>query len=383
MSSQIIINTQPLNTLPPGVHKRLTTNVRSSGLGDLIFRRIGRHGYRKGVTAKQRDLVCVKYFKPHPEDPANIVMETMTPAEYRDRHHNRETRFTPDEIEKNLEFNYKKFFFSTNAHGPGMSGGEYDGTPIFCLSKNFSQIDITEKCTLEFSKDQGIRFSQVPPREEKTKIIKQKVWTNDERTEFKMVDKTVTVEGDLIAMVVAPPAKKGDLPTALYWCIISEQFMRMCILLLHDHHPTFNHYGPSPERMKRRLMSGNRLMTNSFSKWVVSHQDTNRKPDAEEAVKRYYHLRTERSSVGYIHIYNAIVLMVRYGEIPGDNNVPNNLSLDGLSVEKWDLPRNFISNFMKKWANYEPQQHVNVGQRTTFNYVSVISDPSSAASSSN
>jgi len=301
--------------LPHAVRQELREAFRG-GMKDLIFRRVAR------VNAKDRDLFEVAY---HTDtDGRSATCKVIAPRDFRERD------YTNDEHERNLEFKYRKFFAFT-AERTLRDNDKYDGQTIFLASNKYSQLDFTEDCTLQFSKKRNMRTNTVPPR-----------------------------PGDLVCMVVSPPTHKRKNLEASFWFTCSEQFLRAWTLLMYDEHPSFEAKGEEP-RMRERYMSGNRLNTNSFLKYVLAHRQTRTALDREEAQIRYYRLRHEYVSKRWCHVYAAMVLLGRYGEIPTYQNVPGNRG-DGPSCIRWDLPVRFVELLLGKYTSYDPEVH-NMGWR--------------------
>ena len=146
--------------------------------------------------------------------------------------------------------------------------------------------------------------------------------------------------GDLICGIVETV---NDEPFFDKWFVCSEQFYRCHTLCLFQHHDSFKHAQKkkSPEQY---WMSGNRLMTNSYLKWLCALSEHGVLCTPEENDKKYWKLRTEPMSVTWIHIYCAMVYLVRYQEFPSSKNVPMNRG--GLTYSKWHLPENWKNNFV-------------------------------------
>ena len=72
-------------------------------------------------------------------------------------------------------------------------------------------------------------------------------------------------------------------------------------------------------------------------------------PSDEEQRKRYWHQRCEKISRTWIHVYCALVLLVRYNELPTESNVPVVRGLETHSYPHWHLPPEFIQTFTKAY----------------------------------
>lgn len=292
--------------LPEGVQSTLLKNLRAN-LGKLIFRRVSR------VFSYRKDMTEVNYHTT--EDGKTSVCKQLDIHEYRDKN------YTKDEIERNIEYKHKMFYFFAS-EAPLRDNDNWGRQEIYCASNNYSQVDLTGECTLGFSIDRLMRVNYVAPR-----------------------------PGDLVCMEVQPPTKGRKNPEAKFWMTCSEQFMRMWTLVMYDNHASFEAGGVEP-RMREKYMSGNRLATNGFLKWCLAHRQNNILPDVAEAKKRFWRLRTEYVSKKWVHLYAAIVLLARYGEFPTPKNVPMNLG-EGPSMTEWDIPRGFLDGFLGKWAGLE------------------------------
>ena len=147
--------------------------------------------------------------------------------------------------------------------------------------------------------------------------------------------------GDLICGIVDTDS---DEPFFDKWFVCSEQFYRCYTLIMFKNHESFKN-AQKREEPQQYWMSGNRLMTNSHLKWLLSLGEHNLPCDPEKSKQKYWHLRTEPMSVNWVHIYCAMVYLVRYGEFPSLENVPKNKG--GLTYSQWHLPENWTNNFVK------------------------------------
>ncbi len=147
--------------------------------------------------------------------------------------------------------------------------------------------------------------------------------------------------GDLICGIVDTTTNE---PFFDKWFVCSEQFYRCYTLIMFKNHESFKnaHKRPNPGQY---WMSGNRLMTNSYLKWLLSLGEHNLPYDPEESKRKYWHLRTEPMSVNWVHMYCAMVYLVRYKEFPSAANVPINKG--GLTYSQWHLPKNWTNAFVE------------------------------------
>ena len=134
-------------------------------------------------------------------------------------------------------------------------------------------------------------------------------------------------------------SKEGK-PYYSSWFLCSEQFLRLWTLLMHDTHSSFYSYGKTDQAQRRKLISGNRLRPNSYEAFRFAN------PDGDHS-SMFNIYRTELAPLAYIHIYNAIATIARWGELPTRDNVPNNLR--GPQIDTWHLPENFAHKFLLYW----------------------------------
>jgi len=288
--------------LPNSTRKELLSSLRSI-FGKFIFRRVN-----KVLLLKEDMLSVEKYFVDQDGSNFFINSEHISPQEYE------RSFFTSTEVEQNVEFKYKKFaLFTTNQKL--RDNDNWGNHSVYCASNKYRQLDfLSSDCTLSpFSSEEKPRFNRVPPREK-----------------------------DLICMEVEIGPK--NTPQAKWWFTCSEQFMHAWTTIMHDSHVTFS------DDMWKWCFTGNRLQTNTFLKWSLAHEDNGISPDIEDARKRYYRLRTESVSKKWVHLYCAIVMMARFGELPCVENIPNNL--DDPKLTKWDLPHNFAQRLLSKHTKF-------------------------------
>ncbi len=158
--------------------------------------------------------------------------------------------------------------------------------------------------------------------------------------------------GDLICGVVEPLnalRQKNRKPAFERWFTCSEQFYRAWTLVMYVDHDSFHKAEKKACGTRQYWMSGNRLMTHNFLKWQLAGKEHGISPSPEEKHERYWHLRTESPSRTWIHVYCALVLIVRYGELPSANNVPMVRSGEA-TYSEWHLPPDFESN-LSSWGN--------------------------------
>jgi hypothetical protein len=144
------------------------------------------------------------------------------------------------------------------------------------------------------------------------------------------------------------------------WFICSDQFMRMWTAILYPECLALGERDDD-EFVRRRLMSGNRLCTNSYLKYLNGCKDSRIEFELEERRKRYYALRTESPSIDYVHVYAALVLIIKYGEYPNEDNVPNNLNSDP-KLLAWVLPYGFMEALHHNFDMYNGPRVLPTGE---------------------
>ena len=146
--------------------------------------------------------------------------------------------------------------------------------------------------------------------------------------------------GDLICGIVDT---ENEEPYFDKWFVCSEQFYRCYTMSMFRNHISFKN-AQKKKSPREYWMSGNRLMTNSYLKWLYSLNEHGMPCNLDEKTQKYWKLRTEPMSVNWIHIYCAIVYLVRYKEFPSPKEVPMNKG--GLKYSKWHLPENWVNDFV-------------------------------------
>jgi hypothetical protein len=279
--------------------------------GCLIFRRIEK------VHVAQKNYINTVHARPSAD---GISMETtvygvgeMPPA------------FTATEAAQNVFENYSQFSITTSTDAQRKEADNYMGRPIKGHSDNYADFDL-------------VNFTFVPC----------------ERTMRPR-------EADLVCGVVDTrgiDALGGSKETLTYsiWFVCSEQFFRFWTLIMLNYHSSYDKIIEKPRggkdsrrftaadelALKRKVMAGNHLMTNGYRKWMLScAQDRvgGRSVESveDEIQKRFWVHRTE-CAANWVHYYAALILIVRYKEMPCDHNVPNNLN-SGPFMTEWDLPQ--------------------------------------------
>lgn len=275
-------------------------------LKKLNFRRVG------NVVADSSNWVKTEFYQPQPDGSMTVDVYTESLPILTEDDYKRKT------IEYYSEYN----FYTTQKPlrtGEDKIGKEY----IFCESKNQCYLN---PVTFKFDRTMSGEDSMILPR-----------------------------EGDLICLLPVF-GKGGRIPEAKYWFICSEQFMRAWTLIIYNEHESFRELafafeeGVSREEMlKRKVFGGNYTMTNGYRKWILSCVQSLLISSPEEIEKRFWVVRSERMAREYIHMYSALVLMLRYREFPCENNIPNVLNYSPL-LTSWDLPFGWLETLVETYG---------------------------------
>lgn len=295
--------------------------VITKNMGNLIFRRV----YQ--VVAKKEHLIetVVTRIIPSPANgetpipqgtPVSVIYKAGTPL----------PSFTPKEYDQNVEEKYSRFYFFT-ADIPLRDNDRQGKIALFGASNKYSQIDFTNNMDFRFSYNNEDRTNLVPPR-----------------------------VGDLVCGVVAADKHQRKNPAYKFWFTCSEQFLHAWTAIKYAEHETLDKFITRPTteesneaQIRKSLFRGNKLCTNSYRKWMRTNVECNIAFDQTEAEKRYYSLRCERTAVNWVHMYAALVLILRYREVPNKDNVPYILD-GGASPKTWDLPHGWMDRFVEKYG---------------------------------
>ncbi len=221
------------------------------------------------------------------------------------------TSFTDREWERNIEFQYRNYC-GWSSKTALRSNDRFSDRYIFYEKKNFGTFDPIH---FQINAEGGGLDAVSPPR-----------------------------EGDLLCGIVHPDASGNLCYTK--WFICSEQFYRAWTLMMYDAHPSFTKAEQKACGAKTYWMSGNRLMTNNYLKWILGSQERGITPSDSEQKDRYWHQRCEKIARTWIHIYCAQVLIIRYNESPSDDNVPVVRGVESRPYAHWHLPPEFVQLFL-------------------------------------
>ena len=126
-----------------------------------------------------------------------------------------------------------------------------------------------------------------------------------------------------------------------------------------DEHETFKIYG-TPDKMRSKIMSGNRLNTNSHLKWLLGCIQSGVKVTDQEMTAHFYTQRSEYISQTTVHTYTALVLLVRFGELPQKDNVPNNAD-NSPKMKEWALFPGFLEELVSNLARTHIKLDITLG----------------------
>jgi hypothetical protein len=268
-------------------------------LGNLVFRRVGK--------VVQKGVYEVRKFD----------FDSETKAETFEIHE----RYPHDqkELHQKWEIRCEHFYGFTEKRSLRSDGIDSE---IHFRSENYAELDIVGNCSFTFNKTKNQRVRPLV--------------------------------GDLICGIVSTSSKfKKSKPVYTHWFNCSEQFLRAWTLIMYDTHDSFN--GKTGNKLKQFMLSGNRLNSNSFLKWIMAHHDNNIELPLDETKKRFYHQRTEFVSWKWVHVYAALFSMVCHGELPCEFNVPNNNN-DDPKMTHWNLPGKFITTLLTTYTKANPSE---------------------------
>lgn len=189
---------------------------------------------------------------------------------------------------------------------------------------------------------------------------------------FERVKPITPIEGDLLCIWLSSETcqrnygdrRNYERPTADAWFITSEQYLRAYTAIMFDMHDALTSLVPKSTprdqrdlKLKEKLFSGNRLMTNTWLKTKLAHEQNNEVFPREESIKAYWHLRCDNASRYYVDVFAALVLISRYGELPCASNVPNTKD-GGFQRVMWNLPTDFVEKLFELSGCEPPEMPV-------------------------
>lgn len=146
--------------------------------------------------------------------------------------------------------------------------------------------------------------------------------------------------GDIVAGFV----EKGDKGWRYtQWFICSEAFLNLWTLVMYpdDGYETFIRGKKlTGDALKKVVLEGDYLISNPFKRWCDSLKDADvdicTPSNLETARGKVVALRYEKGAKEFYHLYPCLALMLVWGELPTDENIPNNPREK--PVKTWDLP---------------------------------------------
>jgi hypothetical protein len=306
----IIIETMDFVKIPETNRQELLDALRE-GMQHLVFRRVDR------VYTKGRSKAF--FFHPTITTPWGEKVSIENPDSY-----------PTESYEKRVQEEYYNYFGTTVSLDTRSRYRPAEEEPICFEMKNYSQFDFR---TMKFDESEKRYKCRVPPRA----MIRR--------------GRKIVRPADLLCGTV-----KNEGETWYYdkWFVCSEQFLRLWTLITYKEHGSFiSLYGSNDlEEMRRKIMSGNRLNTNAYAKWVMTCQQNALNMRGEEMEQRFNIQRTEYISKQWVHMYSAVALLALYGELPNTENIPHNL--DGEHhMKRWNLMPSFVYNLLKNHTTLE------------------------------
>lgn len=286
-----------------------------SGGGCFIFRRVGWVSYPTNVQP-----IYTKFTLPN-EEPKTVSISGMAHKE----------------VDKSVQIDFESFF--------GVAESRFIRGEPFCTqnkeisfsSSTYRNFDIT-----------GLTFG------------------------FERVKPITPIEGDLLCIWLSSETcqrnygdrRNYERPTADAWFIASEQYLRAYTAIMFDMHDALTSLVPKStpreqreSKLKEKLFSGNRLMTNTWLKTKLAHEQNNEVFPREDSINAYWHLRCDNASRYYVDVFAALVLISRYGELPCATNVPNTKD-GGFQRVMWNLPTDFVQNLFELSGCEPPEMPV-------------------------
>lgn len=292
-----------------------------AGGGCFIFRRVGWVSYPANVLP-----IYTKFTLPN-EEPEVI---TNLP-------HGWETSRVDKEIDKSIQIDYESFF--------GVAEPRFIRGEPFCTQNK--EVAFSSSTYRNFNIT-GLTF------------------------EFERVKPITPMEGDLLCIWLSSKTcernygdrRNYERPMADAWFIASEQYLRAYTAIMFDMHDALTSVVPKSTprdqrdlKLKEKLFSGNRLMTNTWLKTKLAYEQNNEVFPREESIKAYWHLRCDNASRYYVDVFAALVLISRYGELPCASNVPNTKD-GGFQRVMWNLPTDFVEKLFELSGCKPPEMPV-------------------------
>ena len=284
----------------------------------LNFRRVG------NVIAEKENWMRTEFYQPQGD--GNISLSSYTQE-------NVETMpdFSEDDYKRKVVDFYTDYKFYTTKKPLRTDEDKIGDGYILCEAKNHCQLNpFTFKFDREYSGDERL----VLPR-----------------------------EGDLVCLLPIS-GKGGRIPEAKYWFVCSEQFMKAWTLIVYKDHDTFKKLACNEQELRKKVFSGNFTMTNGFRKWMLSCYQSGLVSEPEEIEKRFWVVRGERLSREFVHFYSALVLMLRYRELPSEHNIPNVANYSPV-MHYWDLPFGWLEK-LNEIYNFQSEMYMRMKETEVF-----------------
>ena len=280
------------------------TEVFKKRLGDVIFRRVAKVSIKGNFETF--------FYAPDP-DTGKVIEIKMDPITSIPDFKDKEDRVVDGkrslkylEHLQNMRYETSRFEFQTET-AIVRKNDKYKGQVISGVSSHHAEIDILN-ASFEFK---ATNTTRVPPR------------TN-------LCDGN---SSDLICGLV----EKNKLGLHYKkWFICSEQFLRLWTMICAPEEFAKTPI-PNNKDSRRWFMSGNRFCTNGFRKYKLQCDHHGLSYTPKKLNEYFYDLRTESIARDYVHVYAALALLVQYGELPGQWNIPYSENQEPF-LKGWDLP---------------------------------------------
>ena len=270
-----------------------------------------------------------------------------TPVEYRRIYMADYERLDPKEKER-VVIQYKLFSAQTNKRGLRPENKVIENKDIFLTQHNYADLDITDNYTFDFT---NTKFAPYTPRPSINKN-----------------------EGDIVFGYVSKKTysawEKENKNNSRYqlradkWLIVTPQFLRAwSIVTSSDDCDSIKRlvpekYHDTPEfetQLRKNLFRTNRLMTNTLLKRKLLHMATynNSILPNDEFEQVFKFMNTEHVSIKYVDTWACLILIVKYGEIPCNENKMVHLEKNykGKQRSNWNIPSDFVRMLFVRFAN--------------------------------
>ena len=141
-----------------------------------------------------------------------------------------------------------------------------------------------------------------------------------------------------------------------FWFTCSEQFFRFVRAIKTNGESLNKEFGFGLNEQRRRIFAGNTFNTFAYARWMAACEDHHLSSGFAPIESMPDHLdrlffchRAEELSRENTHIYSALVLILLYGELPCQGNVPFNRDL-GPVCKTWELPEGWIESMISTYG---------------------------------